>query len=500
MRALIATLIVAAGCSYTFDTSEPTLPYIGTDTDAATLPKLNAAPVDGEVFALGADKRVWLLFQYVDTTWNMFPMSGDPASDTLDPDEDMQLVTWRALYITKRGGAAGVDGGVPDMAVGPDMAQPPIGDMGPPPPQNITLIVRSVGEHPGQSFQVPDGPALLYSLGADDVFAYIVTNPALPGYLLQRRDGSFKRIVPWPKGIDPANPFKNGLFFGDNGAGDVFYDRDIDGRIVGHHTRDNTDVDLGIRPRFLAWVDSKRFVTCGNDGVRVVFVDGVTPELVLDDDICKTQLLGLSGGYVYYNVATTVRKAKLDGKEAPQALFDFGEARVLAIATPGDNILYSTDPADRYVHGAGDGWLANWKFMERGLNPTWSGDRQHLYWLEHAAQGSATGDLMTVKLPAPGIPGGTPVTLAKNTRQFAFLSDGRILADENRANNGIWNRIVLIDETRGHKQYVVSGANHYSQIPGTNDYIVDVVSGATSGHDVARISLPPIEPPPPPSK
>ena len=71
-----------------------------------------------------------------------------------------------------------------------------------------------------------------------------------------------------------------------------------------------------------------------------------------------------------------------------------------------------------------------------------------------------------------------------------FLGDGRILADENRANNGIWNRIVLIDETRGHKQYVVSGANHYSQIPGTNDYIVDVVSGA-SGHDIARVSIPP---------
>ena len=218
MRALVATLIVAAGCSYTFDTSEPTLPYIGTDTDAATLPKLNSAPVDGEVFALGADKRVWLLFQFVDTTWQMFPMSGDPASDTLAPDEEMQLVTWRALYLTRRGG---VDGGVPDMAVGPDMAQPR-GDMGAPPPPNITLIVRSVGEHPGQSFQVPDGPALLYSLGADDVFAYIVTSAALPGYLIQRRDGSFKRIVPWPKGIDPANPFKNGLFFGDNGAGDFF--------------------------------------------------------------------------------------------------------------------------------------------------------------------------------------------------------------------------------------------------------------------------------------
>jgi hypothetical protein len=487
MRKLVfIAFVIAASCSYTFDANAPALPYVGPNLDAATLPKLNSAPVDSEIFALGADKRVWLLIQHTDTSWEMKPMSGPADSDTLADDEEMQLVTWRALYITKRS-KGGVDGGVPaDLAVAPQQAT----DMGPPLPPNVQLIVRSVGEHPGVTFEVPDGPALLYSLGADDVFAYIVTSPALPGYLIQRRDGSFKRIVPWPKGIDPANPFKNGLFFGDDGAGDTFYDRDIDGRIVGHHTRDNLDVDLGIRPRFLAWVDSKRFVTCGPDGVRVVFVDGKTPELVLDDDLCKTSLLAVANGYVYYDVATTVRKAKLDGSEPPQTLFDFGEARVLAIATPGDNILYSTDPADRYVHGAGDGWLGGWKFMERGLLPTFSSDRTALYWLEHAAQGSGTGNFMTVKLPGPGQPGGTPTTLALNTRDFVFLGDGRILADENRANNGTWNRIVVIDEKRGHKQYVATGAYHFSQIPQSSDYIVDVVSGA-SGHDIARVSIPP---------
>jgi hypothetical protein len=485
MRKLVFIFVVAASCSYTFDTTEPTLPYVGPETDAATLPRLNSAPVDGEVFVLGADKRIWLLLQHTDTTWEMQPMSGDPASDTLAPDEQMQLVTWRALYILR---TPTTDGGVP-----PDLATAPRApsDMGPEAPPNVTLVVRSVGEHPGVEFQVPDGPALLYSLGADDVFAYIVTNPGLPGYLLQRRDGSYKRIVPWPKGIDPANPFKNGLFFGDNGPGDVFYDRDVDGRIVGHHTRDNIDVDLGIRPRFLAWVDQKRFVTCGPDGVRVVFADGVTPEVVLDDDICKTSLLAQAGGYIYYDVGTTLRKVKLDGSEAPIPLFDFGESRVLTVATPGDHILYSTDPADRYVHGAGDGWLGGWKFMERGLGATFSNDRTALYWIENAAQASGAGDLKTVKLQGPGVPGGTATTLVKNARQFSFLGDGRIIADENHVNNGTWNRVVLIDEAAGHKQYVVTGADHFSPIPSSSDYIVDVVTGATSGHDVVRVSLPP---------
>lgn len=485
MRTLAFFFALAASCSYTFDTSEPTLPYVNTPTDAATLPKLNRGPVDGELFVLGADNRVWIVMQLSDGTWEMKPMSGAPASDTLAADDEMQLVVWRAMYILRRPKR---DGGAP-----PDLATLP-GDMAGAPPPNVTLVVRSVGEHPGAEFEVPDGPALLYSLGADDGFAYIVTNAALPGYLLQRRDGSYKRIIPWPKGIDPTNPFKNGLFFRDDGPGDVFYDRDGDGRIVGHHTRDNLDVDLGIRPRFIQWIDPARFVTCGADGVRVVFVDGVTPEIVLDDDICQPSLLAQYGGYVYYDVGTEVRKARNDGSEPPITVFDFGQARVLTIAAPGDHVLYSTDPADRYVHGAGDGWLAGWKFMQRGIDATFSADRTSLYWLEHAAQGTGAGDLMTVKLPGPALPGGTPATLSKNTRDFSFLADGRILADENRAYNGTWNRIVVIDEAHRQKQYVVTGANHFSQIPQSNDYIVDVVSGATTGHDVARVSLPPAPP------
>src|SRR5262249_42195968 len=163
--------------------------------------------------------------------------------------------------------------------------------------------------------------------------------------------------------------------------------------------------------------------------------------------------------------------------EAPIEVWDMGTNRLIAISVLADTILYSTDPPDRYVHGAGDGWLGDWKFMERGLGVNFSRDRTLLTWLEHAAQGSATGDLTQVKLSPPGVPGGTPQTLAKNTRQYTFLGDGRILCDENRANNGTWNRIVLIDWERGHKQYVAVGANHFSIVPEStvDDYIVDVV-------------------------
>ena len=280
---------------------------------------------------LGADQRIWIILQHTDSSWEMKPMSGAPDSDTIAPDEELQLVTWRALYITKQ--PSGVDGGVAARFGGGRRRRP--ATCGAPPPPNVQLIVRSVGEHPGAEFDVPDGPALLYSLGADDVFAYIVTNPALPGYLLQRRDGSYKRIIPWPKGIDPANPFKQGLFFGDDGAGDVFYDRDVDGRIVGHDTRDNRDVDLGIRPRFLAWLDHQAaWSPAAADGVRLVPVDGVTPETVLDQDICKPALLAVADGYVYYEVGTTRAQ---------------GQARRLRAAAAGLRLRPSAHPHHRHA-------------------------------------------------------------------------------------------------------------------------------------------------------
>src|SRR5439155_18119081 len=219
---------------------------------------------------------------------------------------------------------------------------------------------------PGHTFQMPAGPAVIFSLGQDDVFAYLVTDEKLPGYIIQRRDESFRRVVPWPKGVDPANPFKNGAFFGDISDGDLFFDRDGDGRVVGHHTRDNLDVDLGIRPRFLGFLDARTLITCGADGVRVVPTDGFTPERILDNDACKQQLLSVANGWVYYNVGTTLRKAKLDGTAGPQPVFEFGEDRVLLLNTTTDIVLYSTDPVDRYVHGAGDGWFAGSRFMERG--------------------------------------------------------------------------------------------------------------------------------------
>jgi hypothetical protein len=463
-RVLMLIAIFVGACSYTFDSSAPLLPLVGKPPEMATLPRLNTAPVQSESFTIGADGHVWLVMQQSDKTWRAVQMVNQSPPEIITGDE--VFVSWRVLYITKQ--VVLLDGMT----------------------HALELNVRAVGEHPGQTYLFSgSGGAVLFSGGNDQLFAYIGSDPLQSTYTIQRRDG-YSRSIPFPKGIDPGNPFGKGQFFWDAGAGDTFYDRTGDGRIVGHSTTSLADVDLGIRPRSIQWYGQHTLLTCGSDGVRLVPDDGKTPETILDNDICDPTLMWQNNGYLYYDVGNTIRKAKLDGSEAPFTLYDFGTNRVTVIAPEDDTIIYSTDPATRYVHGAGDGWLKDWRFMERGTDVQLTSDRKKIYWLEHSAQGSGAGTLTSVTLPDTATPGGTPRPLALNVRDYTMLGDGRILCDANWAFTGTFNRLVVIDEKKGKVQWFADSANHWSSIPGHSDYLVDVVTGATAGHDVVRLPLP----------
>jgi hypothetical protein len=420
-----------------------------------------------------------LILKQADLSYRLVQMTGDHigAVETLTPGVDFDdiQITWRALYLTKKSSSSGSpDGGTTGNST--DGAS------------SVLLTVRSIGEQPGQTFEMP-ASGILYPAPNDVAFAYMVTDGKQPGYFLYRRDGSFKRIVPWPKGVSSTDPFGKGSYFWDSGRGNIFYDRDANGRVVGHDSRSNLDTDLGIRPRYAGWIDSRTLISCGTDGLRLVTADGKTPERILDDQVCQQSLLFVSNGFAYYEVGNTVRKTKLDGSAPPQQLYDFGQNRVLIIQPPKDVIIYSTDPDDRYALGAGDAWIGNWRFVERGTAISFV-DQQKLYWLEHSAQNSGAGELTMLTMPAPDQPGGTPRRLARNVRQYDLLGDGRILCDDNHAFNGVFNRIVVIDPEANTSTWVASSSNYFSSIPDTNDYIVDVVSGAT-GHDVVRVSIPP---------
>jgi hypothetical protein len=497
---VVFALLAASGCSYTFDSTEPELQLIGEQPDTPSMPHVNTDAVVQEWFVRGFDDAQWLIMQHVDGSYRILSLTSDAPADVITKDQfDDLYTTPRKLYLVK---ANTDDMGPPDGGVA---AADEASDMGPPP--TVTLTIRAAGDPVGQKYIEPAGSALLYVGGTqDDVFTYMVSSKKQPGYIIQRRDSDFRRIIAWPKGVDPSNPYGKGYYFWDSGQGRVFYDMDADNRLVAHSALDNTDIDLGIHSRSLAWVNGTSLASCGDDGVRIFAVDGKTPESLLTDEVCVATNFWISDGFIYYDSGTNVRKVALDHSAAPETVYDFGTNRVLSILSPNDTIFYSKDPASLYVHGAGDGWLvpkgggADFKFMNRGTGLSIYNNLTQLNWLENSAQESGAGELMGLTLPAPGVPGGTKVPLARNVRSYGILGDGRILCDDDHAFDGTQNRIVVLDPLRHHAQWVASSSNYVLSIPTTDDFLVEVVSGDLNSHDLVRVSLPPIVPTPPPNQ
>lgn len=502
MRRLIVLLVaMIAGCSYTFDSKEPELPLIGDEPNTPAMPHVNTAPVVQEWFVTGFDNGSWLVMQHDDTTYRILSLTTDAPADVLTKDDfDSLYTTQHNLYIIKANptdmGAPPDDGGV--------AAQDATTDMGA--QATVTLTIRPAGEKPGTKYIEPAGGALLFVGGGnDDVFTYMVGDKTLPGYVIQRRDNAFRRVIPWPKGVDAANPYGKGYFFWDAGQGQTFYDMDEDNRLVGHSAVDNTDIDLGIRTHSMAWVTYTSLASCGTDGVRLFSVDGSSPETILTNEACDATNFWINNGYVYYNAGTSIHKVPLDHSTPPVDVYDLGTKRLLSMTDPDDTVLYSTEPATTFIHGAGDGWLhprgggADFKFMERGTGLLIYNDLTQLSWLEDSAEESGAGELMLLTLPEPGVAGGTKVPLARNVRTYGFLADGRIICDDDHAFDGTQNRIVVLDQLRHHAQWVASSSNYVMGIPGATDFLVEVVNGDLNSHDLVRVPLPPITPTPPPN-
>jgi hypothetical protein len=138
---------------------------------------------------------------------------------------------------------------------------------------------------------------------------------------------------------------------------------------------------------------------------------------------------------------------------------------------------------------AGDGFLGDVQFMERGRRVIASADGGRLHFLEHAARTGTVGDLVTVPTPPQAGPAATPRLLALNVHQYDQLPDGRLLAVENHAFVGTWNRLVVIDPVRATKRLVQEGVHEYFLLPGRTEALIDVVSGA-SGYDIHRAPIP----------
>ncbi len=465
-RAGLALILFAGGCSWTFDGDASEIPLIGSAPDTEGQPHLNVAPAQSSVeIVYGADGRPWAIFDEALTTDGGDAKQGMRAVRVNPPGLQETLFADNGVF---------GDGHFyllrDDPADAPDAAV------------HLTIQALPRDGHDAE-FTLPLGPGLLLAGPGDQVFVYQVESPMTTTFLVQRVDKSFSRMIPILPGTDPSNPLQEGgMFFSVDG--NFLFTQDATGDLVKHSTTSEADVDLGIQPAQMALdVGLGRFMTCGPMGLRSVPIDG-SPESTLDPSPCdQTEPIYFRGGDVLYTVSGTLRRTARNGSTPPTTVLEDGQ-RLIAFG-PAGALAYSRDPQGRYAAGAGDGWLSDWRFMERGRGAGWSRDGKKLRWLEHAAQESGVGELLSAT-----VPNGAPLHLALNVRQYDELSDGRVLACDDRAFRGIQNRVVVIDEQARTARWVASQAAEYVHIPGSSDLLIDVVSGPST-YDIVRVPVPP---------
>lgn len=468
--AVLATgLGLLAGCSYTFDEPLPGLTLVGERPDMSRLPRLNRAPAEDAYTVLGHDGTPWLAILEPNNLIRVRRLAPPDAEEELRGKSI--FIRWRAFYIFEPGDPKG--------------------------PTPTRLRVRAAGApDPGQEFLLPPGDGYLATDGGNTVFVYWIKSKETRTFDLYRRDGSFHRELPVPAGTNPAQPFEKGGFF--DGSGRRLYVRDMEGKVKVYSTRDENDGDLGVQPQSMILLDTRRMLTCGDQkdpmavqGLRVVPLDSSTggsggDPLVLDPE-CSPGALWISGGQVYYTVREEMRRVPLSGGK-PEVVFN-SKGRQVLLFGPNNALVYSTTPPQTFRGNAGDGWLGEWRFMDRGRLPSFSNDGKRMRWLENAATIAGSGTLKVAPI------GGEARTLAQNVWAYSEIGDGRLLTVANYAFFGTQNRIIAIDEAAGHAQWVADSASYFTYIPGSTDILV-YLTRSNLTFDLVRVPIPPKLAPP----
>jgi hypothetical protein len=440
---LVAVLL--GGCSYTFDSEGPGLPLVGAPPVLDRSSRLNRLPASDE--SVWFSGPPWVVLDESDG-YHIVDLSR-PADETVLPDDNTQLING-AFYKL-----------VPDPA-GP------------------RLTVTPVAGTSSPEIQLRGTTGVIIGAQRGSAFAYVPADYG--GYALSSGDGTTLRWLLLSQYIEPAYPQSNGGWFFD-GSGDWFIEQNIDETAYARSTRGAPDVNLGMLSYSMALSsDGLALVTCDQTGVGLVTIaDGTRTQV--DGTYCA-EIVGVRGNLVYYNTLTKMQRKSLATADPAVPIFDLSQGRVLVIS--GDRVLYSTTPVDQYTNEAGDGWLGEWQFMERGIGARFSRDGTQLYWLEHAAQLLPVGELMSAPI------GGPATLLAHNVREFTELADGRLLVAGNQAFGGVQNRVVVIDPVIGQATWVAAASWWYNHIPGSTDILVDVVGNYEApDHDVYRVPVPP---------
>jgi hypothetical protein len=451
---LLFSSLAMVSCSYTFDGNAPEAQLVGTPPDMTKFPRLNNAPVKNEGFIYDPfHGNFWFWMYELPSTYHAFTVPGYGQEDihTYDASQ-VQVFPYTTGYLT--------------FSKPPDDKTP------------VTLTIQAPGQPVDATFMLPPGQLAFGTSGYEVALYYWVQAADTKTFHVFTRDGVYARDIPIPKGVDPTMS-PDLTFTGDSAW---LIARDADNRLISHSTISEVDVDLGIRPKQVYEVGGHALVTIGMDGVRRVPLSGAA-ETVLDPQVVDDKQAIFHGRSIYYSVGGALWSVLLDGTGSPQLEMTSGSfQRVLGWA-PDGTLMFSTDPAGLYIYNAGDGWLGNWNFMERGRGAFFNSDGTRVRWLEHAAQTTGVGDLLSAPI------GGTPVRLARNVAFSEQLDDGRMLALANYAEIGSWNRIIAIDEQTNTASWIATGTSDFTLMT-SNEMVVDVVTGAT-GHDVLRVPIPP---------
>lgn len=472
---LISPLVGA--CSFTFNAESPEVPLIGDPPPAGRFPRLNRAPA-GNLFLLpGADGAPWAVIDETPVRAGV-PQIGGPRPQA--------TAAWRLVRLAPPAAEETLQATRIGLLARSVLLQDPAMDMKGP---TRIAIHRPGDTGKDQVLSVPAGRLMFLADAQDLVLAVWVLDKTTTTYQVFRRDGTYLRTLAVPPGLDPERPFDRGRLVFDSTA-DYLFAQDAGGLVVAHGTIKERDVDLGAQPRgFLPDPAQPALLACDDGGLRRVAADGSGAK-ELDPAPCEPGLLRLLGDSLLTGGAPSPRAAVREVRQVPLAggparvLLRAALEQVLALDGPDRQVVYSRDPASRYDVGVGDGWLGDWRFMERGRSVTFSADGTRLRWLEDAATSEKVGELLSAQLP-----GGAPLHLAFNVGRYSEVAPGKVLAIANAAYKGTQNRLILIDEAARRARWVVDSARDYTPIPGSNDLLVRTVTGP--GFDVVRVPLTP---------
>ncbi len=485
LLALLSTL-GGGGCAYSFDEAGVDVPLLGEPIPPSQYRQLNLGlgPARTAILLQGAEATperddLWVaMAQAQPETWP--PPEKWPDTFRLVRLSDESSETWSADQILASGSMLYL------------LTRPSDGK------GDVQLRLRRPGvSAPIGEFTLPPGDGVLLAAPNDSAFAYIPAKNPKMTFLLQRSDGSFTRELPLPVGVDPKQPFDKGRFYFEP-RGDVFFTQDADDQLLAYSTTRKTEWPLGMFDRDVI-IDSRAraLYFCGMRGLaRLLLATGTAQ--TLDSAACNPAILRLSSGGILYLRHDGLIELSESG--IARLLVPAPVGQLLAIG-PGGVPVYSSDPPLTYGAGIGDGWLGDWRFMNRGRRPTFSIDaatpdsseRARIRWLENAARSDNSGELMSARLVARDRE--RPLMLAKNVRQWLEVRPGSLLAISNAAGRGVYNRLIFIDEEQRQARWVIDSARDFVRIPGQSEVIALVVHGQI-GFDVYRVPIPASSPAP----